>query len=60
MNHYDFPDAKGYFGPYGGIFVAETLFAALDELQAAYAAAKADPSFRAEYEYDLKHLVGRP
>ena len=60
MNHYDFPDAKGHFGPYGGIFVAETLFAALDELQAAYAAAKADPSFRAEYEYDLKHFVGRP
>ena len=60
MNHYDFPDAKGHFGPYGGTFVAETLFAALDELQAAYADAQADPSFRAEYEYELKHFVGRP
>ena len=29
MNQYNFPDAKGHFGPYGGVFVAETLFAAL-------------------------------
>ena len=35
---YAFPDAKGHFGPYGGVFVAETLFGALDELKAAYAA----------------------
>jgi len=34
---YAFPDAKGHFGPYGGVFVAETLFGALDELKAAYA-----------------------
>ncbi|MBL8419339.1 MAG: pyridoxal-phosphate dependent enzyme, partial [Dechloromonas sp.] len=60
MNHYDFPDARGHFGPYGGVFVAETLFAALDELKAAYAEAQADQAFRAEYEYDLKHFVGRP
>lgn len=39
MNQYNFPDAKGHFGPYGGVFVAETLFGALDELKAAYAAA---------------------
>ena len=32
---YAFPDAKGHFGPYGGVFVAETLFGALDELKAA-------------------------
>ena len=57
---YAFPDAKGHFGPYGGVFVAETLFGALDELKAAYAAAQADPAFRAEYEYELKHFVGRP
>ena len=57
---YNFPDAGGHFGPYGGIFVAETLMPALAELREAYAAAQADPAFRAEYEYDLKHYVGRP
>lgn len=60
MSLYNFPDAKGHFGPYGGIFVAETLFGALDELKVAYAEAQADPAFRAEYEYELKHFVGRP
>ena len=60
MNQYNFPDAKGHFGPYGGVFVAETLFAALEELKAAYAASQIDPAFRAEYEYELKHFVGRP
>jgi tryptophan synthase beta chain len=57
---YSMPDAAGHFGPYGGIFVAETLMPALAELREAYAAAQADPEFRAEYEYDLKHYVGRP
>jgi len=57
---YNLPDARGHFGPYGGTFVAETLIQALDELRAAYAAAKADPAFRAEFEYELKHYVGRP
>jgi len=60
MNHYNFPDDRGHFGPYGGVFVAETLFGALDELKAAYAEAQADPAFRAEYDYELKHFVGRP
>ena len=57
---YNLPDAGGHFGPYGGIFVAETLMPALAELREAYAAAQADPAFRAEYEYELKHYVGRP
>jgi tryptophan synthase beta chain len=57
---YNFPDAGGHFGPYGGIFVAETLMPALAELREAYAAAQADPAFRDEFEYDLKHYVGRP
>jgi tryptophan synthase beta chain len=57
---YNLPDAGGHFGPYGGVFVAETLMPALAELRAAYAAAQADPAFRAEFEYDLRHYVGRP
>ena len=57
---YDLPDALGHFGPYGGIFVAETLIPALEELKEAYAEAQRDPQFVAEFEYDLKHYVGRP
>jgi tryptophan synthase beta chain len=57
---YDLPDARGHFGPYGGVFVAETLIAALDELRAAYEAARKDPAFQAELRYELKHYVGRP
>jgi tryptophan synthase beta chain len=48
------------FGPYGGQFVPETLMPALDELEAAYVEARADPSFRAEFEHLLKTYVGRP
>lgn len=57
---YNLPDARGHFGPYGGIFVGETLMPALSELREAYAAAQSDPEFRAEFEYELKHYVGRP
>ena len=57
---YDLPDDLGHFGPYGGIFVAETLIHALEELKDAYALAQRDPLFLAEFEYDLKHYVGRP
>jgi tryptophan synthase beta chain len=57
---YDLPDARGHFGPYGGVFVAETLTAALDELRAAYEAARKDADFQAELRYELKHYVGRP
>ncbi|MBK6401920.1 MAG: tryptophan synthase subunit beta [Rhodocyclaceae bacterium] len=59
-NDYRLPDAKGHFGKYGGAFVAETLVPALEELRLAYEAALADPAFRAEYEYELRHYVGRP
>jgi tryptophan synthase beta chain len=57
---YTLPDARGHFGKFGGIFVAETLIPALEELRLAYEAAKIDAAFRAEYEYELKHYVGRP
>lgn len=60
MQMYDLPDAKGHFGPYGGIFVAETLIDALDELRAAYAKYQDDPEFKKEFAYELKHYVGRP
>ena len=60
MFDYQQPDASGHFGPYGGTFVAETLIHALDELKQAYAEAQADPAFRAEFEYELAHFVGRP
>jgi tryptophan synthase beta chain len=57
---YDLPDATGHFGPYGGVFVAETLISALDELREQYARLRNDPQFVAEFESDLKHYVGRP
>ncbi|MEP7156069.1 MAG: tryptophan synthase subunit beta [Betaproteobacteria bacterium] len=57
---YDLPDARGHFGPYGGVFVAETLQAALRELNLEYARAKDDPAFVAEFQDELKHYVGRP
>jgi tryptophan synthase beta chain len=60
MQMYDLPDGGGHFGPYGGVFVSETLIDALDELKAAYARYQHDAEFRAEFEYELKHYVGRP
>jgi tryptophan synthase beta chain len=60
MKLYDLPDARGHFGPYGGTFVSETLFRALDALRDAYAASREDPAFQAEFHYELRHFVGRP
>ena len=60
MQMYDLPDARGHFGPYGGVFVAETLTRALEELREAYERARKDPEFQAEFQYELKHYVGRP
>jgi tryptophan synthase beta chain len=57
---YSLPDARGHFGPYGGVFVAETLIRALDELNAAYARFRDDAEFKAEFAYELEHYVGRP
>jgi tryptophan synthase beta chain len=54
------PDARGYFGAYGGRFVPETLVAPIEELTEGYLAARADASFAAEFERLLKHYVGRP
>jgi len=57
---YDLPDRRGHFGPYGGVFVAETLISALDELRVRYEQYRDDPDFQAEFDYELRHYVGRP
>ena len=57
---YALPDASGHFGPYGGVFVAETLRAALDELTLAYSRLREDPDFKKELAWELEHYVGRP
>jgi tryptophan synthase beta chain len=57
---YNYPDASGHFGPYGGSFVSETLVFALEDLKKAYAKLKDDPAFKAEFARELKHFVGRP
>ncbi len=57
---YNLPDTRGHFGPYGGIFVAETLIQPLEELREAYERYRHDPEFIAELDCDLKHYVGRP
>ncbi len=57
---YNFPDQSGHFGPFGGIFVGETLMPALEELNRQYERLKHDPAFWAEFDYDLANYVGRP
>jgi len=57
---FDGPDATGHFGPYGGIFVGETLIAAVEELAEVYESLSSDKEFWAEYDSELKHYVGRP
>ena len=59
-SQYALPDARGHFGPYGGVFVAETLRGALDELTLAYSACREDPEFQRELAWELEHYVGRP
>ncbi|MBI5524238.1 MAG: tryptophan synthase subunit beta [Desulfarculus sp.] len=56
---HDQPDAGGHFGPYGGRFVPETLMPALEELAAAYEAARRDQAFQAELGDLLEHYAGR-
>ncbi len=54
------PDAAGHFGPYGGVFVPETLMTALAELTAIYEQAREDPVFQNELAHHLKEFAGRP
>lgn len=60
LKPYNYPDQHGHFGRFGGSFIAETLVHALDELCVAYDKYHNDPEFLREFEYDLKHFVGRP
>ena len=60
MNKKELPDAQGHFGPYGGMFVADTLVHALKELEQAYTKYRQDPDFLAELSLELKDFVGRP
>ena len=55
-----FPDTEGHFGPYGGIFVSETLMRPIQELQEAYEKYRDDPEFKAELAQDAVNYVGRP
>ena len=54
------PDASGHFGPFGGRLAPEALMSALDELTAAYLAARADPGFQADLAALLRDYAGRP
>jgi tryptophan synthase beta chain len=54
------PDARGHFGRYGGVFIAETLMGPIEELRVAYERYRDDPEFLAELADDQKHYVGRP
>jgi tryptophan synthase beta chain len=54
------PDSRGHFGPYGGMFVPETLMSALEDLTAEYERAKNDPEFARELDHLLRDFAGRP
>ena len=56
----DLPDPSGHFGPYGGVFIADTLVHAVDDLAKAYEKYAKDPDFLAEFDRDLQDYVGRP
>ena len=60
MSAYNYPDALGHFGSYGGSFASETLTHAINELRDAYAHYQNDPEFLKEFHYELAHFVGRP
>src|SRR3954462_6639054 len=54
------PDATGHFGPYGGVFVPETLVFALKQLEDEYRRARSDPEFQQQFDYWMREFVGRP
>ena len=60
IDRFSLPDSRGHFGPYGGMYVPETLMTALYELRDAYAEAKKDPQFAKQLKQHLKEYAGRP
>jgi len=60
MTTRDRPDHRGYFGPYGGKFVPETLMSALSELESAYNEARGDADFQREFQQLCREYIGRP
>ncbi len=54
------PDARGHFGPYGGVYVGETLIAAVEELNSVYQTLSESDTFWSEFHHELNHYVGRP
>jgi tryptophan synthase beta chain len=59
-DRFDGPDDRGHFGPYGGMFVPETLMYPLEDLRLAYERYRRDPTFLSEFNADLRDYVGRP
>ena len=60
IDYYNYPDHKGHFDQFGGIFASETLMLCLKELQDSYAKLKLSKAFQNEFYGDLAHYVGRP
>lgn len=57
---YNYPDSTGHFRQFGGIYMAETLIPAVEDLRDQYMKYRDDAGFKAEFAYELKHYVGRP
>jgi len=60
IDYTQYPDHKGHFNQFGGVFASETLMLCLQELQEAYAKLKLSKAFQNEFYEDLAHYVGRP
>lgn len=60
VDYNQYPDQRGHFGQFGGVFVAETLMGPLKELREAYEKYSQDADFQREFDQDLQHYVGRP
>jgi tryptophan synthase beta chain len=60
IDRFSLPDTRGHFGPYGGMYVPETLMGPLYDLTDAYLETRSDPDFQAELAHQLKEFAGRP